>query len=96
MPNFQLVSVTEAVERTTKSHSNPLLQEYAGYIERIGPGQAGKLVPSDGETPRILRVRLAKAAKAAGKTLKVVRSGDETYFWPETRMRRGRSRKAKA
>ena len=96
MPNFQLVTVADALQRTNRALPNPVLQEYLGYLDRVGPGQAGKLVPSDGETPRTLRLRLTKAAKAAGKTLRVIRSGDEVYFWNDGKRRPGRRRKAKA
>lgn len=93
MPNFQVVSVSEATQRSAKPRTNPFDEEYVGYIERLGAGQAGKLIPSDGETARAIRLCLTRAAKAAGKTLKVVRTGDDVYFWNDTTRRRGRPRK---
>lgn len=95
MPNFEQLTVADAVRRTTRPRANPVLQEYREYLARVGPAEAGKLTPLEGETPRTLRVRLTRAARAAGQNLKVVRSGDITYFWREARKRRGRPPKAR-
>ena len=96
MPKFEVVSVTDAVVRTAKGPRAGLSREYLAYISDLGPGQAGKLEASDGETTAGVRRRLGIAAKLAGKDVVIKRTGDAIYFWvrgQEVR-RRGRSRKA--
>ena len=67
-----------------------LLQEYIGYIQRIPPGQAGKLEPGDGERTQTVRRRLNAAAEALGKDLEVRRSANAVYFCTPDGRRRGR------
>ena len=69
-----------------------LLQEYVGYIQRVGPGQAGKLEPGEDETTQAIRPRLTAAAWTLGKTL-VSRRSAAIYFWPPEDRRRDRPRK---
>ena len=93
MPTFEVVSVSEAMRKSTSSRRARQVQEYISYIERLGEGQAGKLVPAEGETALTIRRRLSSAAKLTGKDLKISRSGDEIYFWVQAvaiRRRRGR------
>ena len=54
-----------------------------GYIQRVAPGQAGKLQPGEGETTQALRRRLAAAAEALGKELQARRSANAVYFWTQ-------------
>ena len=51
-----------------------LLQEYVGYIERVAPGEAGKLETGEGETTQAIRRRLNAAAEALGKRLEFRRT----------------------
>lgn len=96
MPVFQPVPLQEAMTRSTTSQRGKALEEYVTYLGQIGPGQAGKLTPADGETTQTVRRRLGAAAKMAGKAVKITRTGDEIYFWEQgpTR-RRGRPKKAR-
>lgn len=84
MPRFAVVPLREVVERAAPSKRQRAVQEYAGYIEQLGRGQAGKLTPGEGETSLAVRRRLTDAAKAAGKRVKVTRNGNEVYFWLDT------------
>ena len=95
MPQFELVSQAEALEKTT---TNPrraqVMQEYLGYIGRLRAGQAGKLKASSGESLSTVRKRLGAAAVAADKPLVVRRVGDEFLFWLSVGSpRRGRPRR---
>lgn len=81
MPRFAVVPLREAKQRGTPSERQRIAQEYAGYIEQLGSGQAGKLTPGEGETPLTIRRRLTYAAKETGKRLRITRSGNEVYFW---------------
>ena len=70
-----------------------LLQEYVGYIQRVGPGQTGKLEPGEDETTQAIRPRLTAAAGTLGKALVSRRSANAIYFWPPEDRRRDRPRK---
>ncbi len=94
MPHFQQVPLQEAMQQGIPSKRQQLLQGYIAYIEQLENGNAGRLVPSDGETPMVVRRRLTAASKLAGKELQVRRTGDEIYFWLKgPQRRRGRPRK---
>ncbi len=97
MPVFEVVPVQEAMRRATTSKRAQIIQEYVDYIDKLSAGQAGKLLPAEGETVLTIRRRLNTAAKQSGKNLKVNRVGDEIYFWVQegaARRRRGRPPKA--
>ena len=49
MPTFGTVPIGEAHGDTVTGQRAALLQEYVGYIQRVGPGQAGKLEPGEGD-----------------------------------------------
>ena len=66
------------------------------YIQRVAPGQAGRLEPGEGETTQAIRRRLAAAAEALGKELQLRRSANAVYFWAQEAPRRGRPRKGPA
>ena len=87
MPNFERVPLVEAKLRTTSRKRAQMIQEFVAYIEQLGRGEAGKLQASEGESVAAVRRRLGAAAKAAGKNLTIKRTGDELYFWIESRGR---------
>jgi len=97
VPHFQLVPLEEATRLArASSHRPQLLQEYASFIRNLGPGEAGKLAPSDGETSMAIRRRLTAAAKQLGKEIQSRRDGEAVYFWVKTgTRRRGRPPKAR-
>jgi hypothetical protein len=91
VPQFEIVAMAEAMTSVARSRRAAVLGEYLAYIERVGPEQAGKLVPGPGETAMAVRRRLSAAAKSVGKELRTARAGQEVYFWQEpVRPRRGR------
>ena len=103
MPKLDVIPIEEArVKSASKSASvrkrAQILQEYLGYIDQLKSGQAGRLVPGDGETVSTIRRRIGAASRAAGHKLTIRRAGDEVYFWTEGRraanVRRGRGRGA--
>ena len=93
MPTFDTIPLNEAQANSATSQRAALLQEYMGYIQRVAPGQAGRLGPGEGETTQALRRRLTAAAEALGKELQVRRSASAVYFWAPEAPRRGRPRK---
>ncbi len=93
MPTFDIITIGEARSRSATGKRAELLQEYIGYIQRVAPGEAGRLTVSEGETTQALRRRLNAAAEALGTTLDVRRTANAVYFWGTDRRRRGRPRK---
>ncbi|MEE9285000.1 MAG: hypothetical protein V3V35_04635 [Dehalococcoidia bacterium] len=97
MPRFEIITASEAKLKSASAKTAEVVQEYLVYIGRLGAGQAGRLLPSTGETVRAVRRRLGTAARMAGKDLVIKRAGDEIYFWVKERKRgtgrRGRPRK---
>ena len=93
MPTFSTLSVAEARARTATGQRAALLQEYVGYIERVGPGEAGRLQAGEGETTQAIRRRISAAAEALGKQLEFRRADNTVYFWASDGRRRGRLRK---
>ena len=102
MPKFQVVSVDEALTKSSTGKRAQLNREYMGFIDRLGAGQAGRLDTSEGETVSALRRRLGAAAKAAGKDLVIKRTGETIFFWARGQeagtapRKRGRPRKSTA
>ena len=68
MPTFSTLPIGEARARSATGKRAALLQEYVGYIERVAPGEAGKLEAGEGETTQAIRRRLNAAATALGRT----------------------------
>ena len=98
MPKLDIVPIEEArAKSASEGKRAQILQEYLGYIDRLKSGQAGRLVPGDGETVSTIRRRIGAAARAAGGKLTIRRAGDEVYFWAEGQRagngRRGRGRR---
>ncbi len=51
MPKLDIVPIEEArAMSASEGKRAQILQEYLGYINRLTKGQAGRLVPGDGET----------------------------------------------
>ena len=93
MPTFSIVMASEARASITSAKRAEVLGEYIGYIQRIGPGEAGMLTAGEGETTQAIRRRLGAAAEMLGRSLEVRRSGNAVYFWAQEGRRRGRPRK---
>ena len=100
MPTLEVVSLQEArLELSLTGKRGVMMRQYMDYIGQIETGQAGKLIPDEGETTAAIRRRLGAAAELLGKSLVVNRQGDVVYFWEETSgfpRRRGRRRKTDA
>jgi hypothetical protein len=59
------------------------MNEYAGYIQQLSPGMAGKLHPKEDEKLTTIRRRLVVTAQTLDAKLMIRRSGDDLYFWSE-------------
>ena len=93
MPTFSTLPIGEARARSATGKRAALLQEYVGYVQRVAPGEAGKLEAGEGETTQAIRRRLNAAAEALGKRLEFRRTENAVYFWASDGRRRGRPRK---
>jgi hypothetical protein len=83
MPDFAIVSLKEATLRTIPGRQGKFINEYAGYIQQLTNGQAGKLRIGDEEKHSTIRRHLLSAAKAMNISLTIKRSGNDLYFWRE-------------
>jgi hypothetical protein len=95
MPEFELVTLSEAQSRTAfAGRRGANIREYIDYIQQVGPDLAGRLRAVGGEKITTVRRRLGQAAQALGANLVIKRSSEELYFWVgstgEERPRRGR------
>ncbi len=81
MPSLEVMSQAEAELKSATGKRAKLTREYLGYIEQLGPGEAGRLQVSEGETSSAVRRRLGTAAKLSGKDIVIKRTGDDIYFW---------------
>ena len=90
-PPFDILPLNEARANSATGQRAALLQEYIGYIQRVAPGQAGKLEPREGETTQAVRHKLNAAAEALGKDLEVRRSANAVNFWTPDGRRRGQA-----
>ncbi len=93
MPTFGTPAIGEARARSAAGKRAVLPQEYVDYIQRVAPGEAGKLEFGEGEMTQAIRRRLNAAAEALGKRLEFRRTENAVYFWASDGRRRGRPRK---
>ena len=85
MPKLDFVPIAEAKIKSASGKRAQVLREYLDYIGQLTTGQAGRLMPGEGETVSTIRRRIGAAAREAGKNLSIKRVGDEVYFWVERR-----------
>ncbi len=85
MPEFETVSLQEAQLRSMSGRQGRFMNQYVSYIQQLSQGQAGKLHPVGNENLPTIRRRLISAAQALGITLVIKRSGEDLYFWSESR-----------
>ena len=66
MPTFDILPLNEARADSATGQRAALLQEYIGYIQRVGAGQAGKLEPGDGGPAQAYRSGRSAGEGTAG------------------------------
>ena len=81
MPEFDLLPLSEALDRCVSNTHSASVAEYLGYINRLRPGEAGRLQIREGEKLGLVRMHLGAAARLAGKSVVIRRAGDEIIFW---------------
>ena len=82
MAAFTVIDEAKAPKRaaTTPASLHRRMQEYEGYVTALKKGQAGKLVPGEGESLRSLVLRISRAGKRAGKPVESWTTADAVYF----------------
>lgn len=95
MPEFKTTSIDEAKRVTGGTKRHKALAAYAGHIKQLVAGEAGKVVPSEGETLSTVRRRVGDAGRMLGVALEIRRTQDSVYFWLKEKRKRGRPRTRK-
>jgi hypothetical protein len=68
MATFEIISPNSAPRpMTAAGRLFARMREYEAYISRIGEGEAGRLVPDEGDSAHGLELRIVRAAKRNGK-----------------------------
>jgi len=82
MATFSTIDAAKAPPRPgTPSVLRHRMAEYEGYVLGVKPGQAGKLVPSRGESPNAVSRRVLSAAKRLGRSVSAWRDADGTVYF---------------
>ena len=92
MPEFKTTSIDEAKRVTGGTKREKALSAYAGHINKLVAGEAGKVVPSADETLSTVRRRVGDAARLLGIEMEIKRTQDSVYFWLKEKRKRGRPR----
>ena len=58
------------------------MREYEKFVDSVGAGKVGKLVPAKGESPRGIALRVSRAGKRSGKSVNTWVVNDVVYFSP--------------
>lgn len=56
------------------------MREYENYVKSVGADEVGQLVPEEGESPRGLVLRLARAAKRLNLNVETWIDDGKVYF----------------
>lgn len=59
------------------------MHEYEGYVSGVRKGEAGRLEPEPGETPRGIALRISRAAKRQGVSIRTWVVDSSVYFEPQ-------------
>lgn len=81
MAEFTVIKDTEAPRPARQTgRLAARMREYEHYVQQVKQGQAGKLVPAKGETPRAIAMRVSRAAKRLGKSANTWVKDGVVYF----------------
>ncbi len=81
MAEFSVIKDTEAPRPARQTgRLAARMREYEHYVQQVKQGQAGKLVPAKGETPRAIAMRVSRAAKRIGKSANTWVKDGVVYF----------------
>lgn len=81
MAEFSVVRESEAPRPTRQTgRLATRMREYEKYIDSVGSGKVGKLVPSKGESARGVALRISRAGKRTGKSVNTWVVDGTVYF----------------
>ncbi len=81
MADFSVVKESEAPRPTRQTgRLAARMREYEKYVESVGGGKVGKLVPGKGESSRGVALRVSRAGKRANKAMSTWVVDDVVYF----------------
>lgn len=81
MAEFSVIKETEAPRPARQTgRLAARMREYEKYLDSLGPGKAGKLVPGKGESARGIALRVSRAAKRTNRTANTWVADGVVYF----------------
>jgi hypothetical protein len=81
MAKFAVIAQKDAPKPTKQSgRLKKRMVEYDAYVQQVGAGKAGCLVPDDGETVRGVALRVARAGKRLGRDVETWVADGKVYF----------------
>ncbi|MEX0781791.1 MAG: hypothetical protein WD557_04010 [Dehalococcoidia bacterium] len=81
MAEFAVIKQSQAPRRpTTPGPLRARMAQYEDYVASLRKGEAGRLVPTDGEAARGLALRVTRAATRLGRPVEVWTAESAVYF----------------
>ncbi|MGE3075619.1 MAG: hypothetical protein AB7N24_18035 [Dehalococcoidia bacterium] len=81
MAEFSVIKESEAPRPARQTgRLAARMREYEKFIDAVGSGKVGKLVPNKGETGRGIALRISRAAKRQGKAAETWVVDGSVYF----------------
>lgn len=81
MADFSVVKESDAPRPTRQTgRLAARMREYEKYVDSVGSGKVGKLVPGKGESARGVALRVSRAGKRANKSMSTWVVDDVVYF----------------
>ena len=81
MAEFSVIKESEAPRPARQTgRLAARMREYEKFIDAVGSGKVGKLVPNKGETGRGIALRISRAAKRQGKAAETWVVDGAVYF----------------
>ena len=82
MKKVEYVPKSQALSRV-RAKRYERMREAMSWIQKLEPGVVGRVSPEEGEHLLSLYYTLKRAARAAGRKIKVCKRGDMILFWEE-------------
>lgn len=81
MAEFSVIKEADAPRPTRQTGRLAIrMREYEKFVDGVSSGKVGKLVPSRGETPRGVALRVSRAGKRMNKAINTWVVDDTVYF----------------
>ncbi len=81
MAEFTVVKEADAPRPTRQTgRLMARMREYEKFVDAVGTGKVGKLVPATGETARGIALRISRAAKRSGRASETWVVDGTVYF----------------